>query len=398
MGSDKVDKRRVQKRRAWAKHKPEGVVSKKNSQKKRDGVEMEGMGGDKVCMRRKGFGMAKMPIVVAEAVISLANHHETLELELPRVGEPSDSSRPLLYSREVKTQHREGENRWLLTCFYGPPEIVKMKEAWLLLKTMKSSGNEGWFIVGEFNEIITNDEKWGGKAWPEGQMKLFRELKSDGNLYDLGWRGDKYTCSNSHTDATFTKERLDRAMANPQWMNTYIEAWVEVMVARTSDHKPLLVHIEIKIKGCKKAFQRWNKNRKQRNGKEVEEKTKILQSLQAVKNGSNVEEIRKVSKELHLALEKEDLWWKQRAKRNWLFQTTKPSPDNIERCLVGMNKRVTIEMNERLSKRFTSVEVEEAVKQMAPLKASRPDGFGPCFYQNHWGVVAEEVSRAALDT
>ncbi|XP_035551737.1 uncharacterized protein LOC118349897 [Juglans regia] len=202
------------------------------------------------------------------------------------------------------------------------------------------------------------------------------------------------------------------------------------------------------LDNSRKALQRWNKNKMQRQGQEVEEKTKILQNLQAMENGSNVEEIRKVTKELHLTLEKEDLWWKQRAKRNWykhgdrntkyfhacakerrkrnfinevedennrnfigfqkveetfrrffgkLFQTTNPSQDEIDKCLVGMSEKVTIEMNERLSRRFTSVEVEEAVKQMAPLKAPGPDGFGPCFYQNHWGVVSDEVCRAALD-
>ncbi|XP_040986468.1 uncharacterized protein LOC121234565 [Juglans microcarpa x Juglans regia] len=259
------------------------------------------------------------------------------------------------------------------------------KEAWCLLKTMKPSGNEGWCIVGDFNEIITNDGKWGGKARPENQMEMFREFMRGGNLFDLGWRGDKFTWSNSYTDATFTKERLDRAVANPQWMNTYTESWVEVMVARTSDHKPL------------KAFQRWNKNKKQMHEQEVEEKTKTLQLLQAMENGSNVEELRKVTKELHLELEKEDLWWKQRAKRSWLFQTTNPSQEEIEMCLVGMSKRVTTKMNRRLSRRFTPTEVEEVVKQMAPLKAPGPDGFGPCFYQNHWDVVSEEVCRAALD-
>ncbi|KAF5481578.1 hypothetical protein F2P56_002218 [Juglans regia] len=244
------------------------------------------------------------------------------------------------------------ESQWLLTCFYGPPETVKRKEAWSLLKSMKPNGNEGWCIVGDFNEIITNDEKWGGKARPENQMEMFRELMRDGNLFDLGWRGDMYTWSNSHTYATFTKERLDRVVANPQWMNFYSETWVEVLVARTSDHKPLLVHINVqnpstrmqvrqrkkgfKYEACwaldeecevvlkeawtgfskvigllnnsRKALLRWNKNIKQRQGQEVEEKTKILQNLQAMENGSNVEEIRKVTKELHLALEKEDLW------------------------------------------------------------------------------------------
>lgn len=88
-------------------------------------------------------------------------------------------------------------------------------------------------------------------------MELFREVLNEGNLYDLGWKGDKFTWNNSKGDETFTKERLDRAVSNPEWIEVYKESWVEEMMARTSNHKPLLVHL-IKEKDwggdIKKAF------------------------------------------------------------------------------------------------------------------------------------------------
>ncbi|KAF5471486.1 hypothetical protein F2P56_008274 [Juglans regia] len=149
----------------------------------------------------------------------------------------------------------EGEKKWLLTCFYGQPDTNKRKESWSLLNSLKPAANIGWCIVGDFNEILTNDEKWGGRARPEGQMELFREVMNEGNLYDLGWKGDKFTWSNSHGDDTFTKERLDRAVATPEWMNIYRETWVEVMVTSTSDHKPLLLHV------LKKKGRNWNSQR-----------------------------------------------------------------------------------------------------------------------------------------
>ncbi|XP_042958006.1 uncharacterized protein LOC122293492 [Carya illinoinensis] len=386
----------------------------------------------------------------------------------------------------------EAASKWLLICFYGAPETTKRKDTWSMLKSLKPKGDEGWMIVGDFNEILTEDEKWGGKARPESQMELFREVMSESDLQDLGWRGEKFTRSNSHTDSTFTKERLDRAVANSKWMEMYNEAWVDVLVARTSDHKPLLVHL-IKqdkrgdtqgrqkaknfkyeaswaledecemvlrrawgnngslnqnviglLNNSKRAFQVWSKMKKQRNGKEVEEKTKLLQRLQAEESSENVEEIRKLTTELHALLEKEDLWWKQRAKTNWykhgdrntkyfhacanqrrkrnfineveddnnnmacgyiqveeafrkyfgnVFQSTQPSKAEIEACLVGMDRRVTEGMNERLTRRFTVVEVEKAVKQMAPLKAPGPDGFGLCFYWAWFkGALAEIIS------
>lgn len=40
--------------------------------------------------------------------------------------------------------------------------------------------------------------------------------------------------------------------------------------------------------------------------------------------------------------------------------------------------------------------MEEALKQMALLKAPIPNGFGASFYQNHWHVIGKEVSQVIL--
>lgn len=53
-------------------------------------------------------------------------------------------------------------------------------------------------------------------------------------------------------------------------------------------------------------------------------------------------------------------------------------------------------MNESLTKTFTREDVETAIKQMAPLKSPRPDGYGACFYQPRWHQVGEEGSKAVL--
>ncbi|KAL4620408.1 hypothetical protein ACB092_06G151800 [Castanea dentata] len=46
---------------------------------------------------------------------------------------------------------------------------------------------------------------------------------------------------------------------------------------------------------------------------------------------------------------------------------------------------------------FVKAEVEEAIQQMAPPKAPRPDGLPPLFYQNFWPFIGEDVSKAVLN-
>lgn len=139
------------------------------------------------------------------------------------------------------TSEEGKKERWLLTGFYGNPETSMREEAWQLLGFLKPLASCGWCVIGDFNEILTHDEKWGGRSRPEKQMSRFREVLEEGGLFDLGWRGDKYTWSNKHEDETFTKERLDRAVVNSAWKEIFKEGWVEVLVDRSSDHRPLLL-------------------------------------------------------------------------------------------------------------------------------------------------------------
>ena len=51
--------------------------------------------------------------------------------------------------------------------------------------------------------------------------------------------------------------------------------------------------------------------------------------------------------------------------------------------LDGVQQMVTNEMRVELGKPYTSEEVGETIRQMTPLKASRPDGMPPLFYQTY---------------
>lgn len=52
---------------------------------------------------------------------------------------------------------------------------------------------------------------------------------------------DKFTWSNKHEYDYFTKERVVRVVVNPQWSELNKDANIEVLVARSSYHTPLLL-------------------------------------------------------------------------------------------------------------------------------------------------------------
>lgn len=72
-----------------------------------------------------------------------------------------------------------GENKWLLTCFYGHLKVSRRRSAWELLKSFKADFLGGC-VIGDYNEILYNDEKVGGSLRSESQMELFRQVLEHG--------------------------------------------------------------------------------------------------------------------------------------------------------------------------------------------------------------------------
>ena len=62
---------------------------------------------------------------------------------------------------------------------------------------------------------------------------------------------------------------------------------------------------------------------------------------------------------------------------------TSSNPQDLDRILDGVQSVVTNEMRAELEKPYTSEEVGEAIRQMAPLKALGPDGMPLLFYQTY---------------
>ena len=71
--------------------------------------------------------------------------------------------------------------------------------------------------------------------------------------------------------------------------------------------------------------------------------------------------------------------------------------DQMEECLNAVQSKITDEMHEVLSSEYTAKEVKVALFQMGPTKAPGPDGINALFYQKFWHVVGDTVVLAMLD-
>lgn len=95
--------------------------------------------------------------------------------------------------------------------------------------------------MGDFNEVVDPSKKVGGNSRSVAQMEGFRSALSDCLLGDLGYCGSWFTWSNKRASPDFAKERLDRALTTIDWCNLFPKVKVNILAARSFDHKLIIV-------------------------------------------------------------------------------------------------------------------------------------------------------------
>ncbi|XP_074328097.1 uncharacterized protein LOC141666010 [Apium graveolens] len=134
--------------------------------------------------------------------------------------------------------------RWRYTGYYGFPERSKRSEAWRMLKQLAIDFVLPWCIIRDFNDMMTEDEKKGGRCHPRALLNGFSETTMECGLLDLGFTGDKFTWERCRGTERWISERLDRGLATSEWRSLFPEAEIKVHALSTSDHLPLCLQLD----------------------------------------------------------------------------------------------------------------------------------------------------------
>lgn len=118
--------------------------------------------------------------------------------------------------------------------------------AWLL-QCKPSHGP--WLVCGNFNVVIGEEEKKGGRSFTVAEAIDFVTFMSSAGLVDGGFSGSRFTwCNNRHGQAMIEK-RLDRLLMNVECFDAGLSISVTHLERHPSDHAPLLLSAGTRLDG-----------------------------------------------------------------------------------------------------------------------------------------------------
>ncbi|CAH9083997.1 unnamed protein product [Cuscuta epithymum] len=318
-----------------------------------------------------------------------------------------------------------------------------------------------------------------GFPHPPWLLRGFREAVWASGLSNFHFEGYQFTWERWRGTPNWVEEKLDRILTSESWLDSFGNAAAETLEGSPSDHMALVIKLqpvrgvrrrrrfkfenvwlkeadcrEVVVRGwfmrrergvvgqiedCRREVGSWGKDRCGDYSKRIGFCRKRLNYLRLKSDVWSTLEFNKVKAEYINLLEKENQFWRQRAKEFWyrggdlntrffhnvvksrrrrnrvegfkldggrwerdreelgrmvedyfinIFTSVQGDRENVLRCV---SSKLEAHHNLELLRPIQSEEVKVAVFSMHPDKSPGPDGMSPGFFQHFWDVLGPDI-------
>uniref|UniRef100_A0A803NJN6 Endonuclease/exonuclease/phosphatase domain-containing protein n=1 Tax=Cannabis sativa TaxID=3483 RepID=A0A803NJN6_CANSA len=138
----------------------------------------------------------------------------------------------------------DGSNSFHLTCFYGASDVASRPTSWTLLRRVADVASlNPWSVIGDFNKILSINDKFRGALRNETHMEAFRNTLDGCRLFETPYEGDHFTWIKCQKNVKIIKERLDWCFVNNHWEGCFPMPQIHHLYFYQSDHRVITTTI-----------------------------------------------------------------------------------------------------------------------------------------------------------
>ena len=251
-----------------------------------------------------------------------------------------------------------GSIKFFLTCVYGDPVKANRQEVWERLTRIGLVRNEAWLLAGDFNELMTKEEKVGGAERHESSFWDFRNMAENCKIRELRYTGNCLSWG-GWRERVWVQCRLDRSFGNNEWFSLFPRSSMEYLELWASDHRPIRICFALerddpkrsrfffdkrylnkagieelikeswgtegldqsntmeRIGRCRKSIMKW-KRYSDTNSRNKISRLKEALEKEVAKRFPSYNLMRKLKMDLAEALREEEVFWRQKCREEWL--------------------------------------------------------------------------------
>uniref|UniRef100_A0A803NVG6 Uncharacterized protein n=1 Tax=Cannabis sativa TaxID=3483 RepID=A0A803NVG6_CANSA len=247
---------------------------------------------------------------------------------------------------------------WRLTGCYGEPNRSLRFRIWNLLRTLSADNNLPWCVIGDLNNVVSQDDKKGGAPYPDWLLEGFNQALIDSRLCDLSLSGYPYTWEKGRGSLNWIEVRLDRALVSQSWLSAFNSDTLTNLEVSSSDHSPIIlvptvsdvfsaikqfrfenswlreplcfqivqdswgndnsVEIMEKIRLCGQNLETWGKNLTGSFKKRIGFWKKKIAQFKGSRDADDISAYNEAEKQLFEIYAQREVFWRQRSKQLWL--------------------------------------------------------------------------------
>uniref|UniRef100_A0A803QQI1 Reverse transcriptase domain-containing protein n=1 Tax=Cannabis sativa TaxID=3483 RepID=A0A803QQI1_CANSA len=247
---------------------------------------------------------------------------------------------------------------WRLTGLCGEPNRGRRQHTWELFRELARRYDSPWCIIGDVNNVMSQQDKKGGRPYPRWLLEGFQSCVSDCGLVNLDVVGYQYTWEKCRGTSSWVEARLDRALVSNSWLQLFPGAILSNLEYSYSDHSPIYLepiirsnhipyhlfrfenawlkepmciqivkdsweaHGEESIMGkinlCATNLSRWGKDLTGNFKRRIQQCKNELSVLKNKRDAQSVSRYEEVKVLLANVLDQRETFWRQRSKQLWL--------------------------------------------------------------------------------